>query len=188
MKSCIYGKSITRTYRVKLERDTEGKIKRKPQLEVEKEETTFCPIIRKDGEELVVDGKIGHNLSYYSPFSFSNKINIDETTEVCIEKEIYRADLNAYIVYTNHILYEDDTNKEEAKSSLEKLVSEYNREKIEADEKALTYCNLHKLNPAETDYDELVSIIYPENYKEVKVAAMDFTNGLFGVWGLNPGE
>lgn len=159
MKSYIYGKSITRTYSVEFERDAEGKIKRKPQLKVKEEKTTFHPIVRKSGEELIADGEIGRNSSSYVAFDFGTKINIDENTEVIVEKEIYRADLSAYIVYTSHILNEDDTNKEEMTLLRDQLVSEYNETKIKSDEKALAYCNLHKLNPSETDYDELRVLI-----------------------------
>ena len=165
MKSHIYGKNVTRTYSVDIERDAEGKIRCKPQLKIEEEKTTFRPIIGKGGEELVVDGEIGRNTSHSLIFYFGTKINIDENTEVNVERQIYRADLSAYIVHTDHILDEDDTNKEEMEVVLESAISEYNKTSIEADEEALAYCNLHKLDPASTDYDELTKLVHPGQCK-----------------------
>ena len=57
-------------------------------------------------------------------------------------------------------------------------MSEYNEMKISEDDELSTYCKVHKLVPAETDYDELRSIVKKniDGLSVTKVAQLKLCN------------
>lgn len=152
IKSNIQGKHITHNYEVKYERDDKGELKYKPSLTV-KDTEAYETI-------LIVDGEIGQNSSKFWGFYSTHRINISESESVVVEEKIYRADLHEYMIHTDKVLSEKDVNKEEAEALLSKLSSEYNELMIERDEKLVAYCHVHKLDPEDTDYEELKKIVY----------------------------
>ena len=160
MRSTIYGQKIERKYKTECTRNDDGLIIRKPKL-IAEETITYAPVIRNSGEVMSVDGEIGSNRSSKSIWSLSKRINLSEDTEVEVLKEIYRADLNGYIVYTDFVISIEDVGKCDCEAEINSLIAEYNKAHIEKDEKARTYCDIHKLNYEETDYDELISLINP---------------------------
>lgn len=162
MRSTIYGQKIERKYKTECTRNDDGLIIRKPKL-IAEETITYAPIIRNSGEVLSVDGEIGSNRTSEPIWGFNlrKRINISEDTEVEVLKEVYRADLNGYIVYTDFVISSEDVDKCAYEVEVNSLIAEYNKTHIEKDEKARTYCDIHKLNYEETDYDKLISLINP---------------------------
>lgn len=174
IKSYIQGKHITHTYEIKEHKDEDtGKFKSKPEL-VTHDNITWKTLQKVSGAEFIVDGEIGQTsrkATYpYGLFDMSHRINISETEEVCVEDQIYRADLHAYMVHTDKVLSEEDEiGSEDIKWKYGNLVCQYNRQMIENDEKLSAYCKVHGLTIANTDYDELKKIVYGEKVKHTQL-------------------
>ena len=169
IKSYIQGKHITHTYEIKEHKDEDtGKFKRKPEL-VTHDNITWETLQKASGAEFIVDGDIGQTYgqpSYNQLFvyDFSHRINLSETEEVCVTGKIYRADLHAYMVHTDKVLSEEDeVGSEDVKSKYDASVRNYNAQMIGSDEKLNTYCKVHGLAIANTDYDELKKIVYEKD-------------------------
>lgn len=108
----------------------------------------------------------------FSGFNFNmtptvGTINLSETEEVKINEKIYRADLNAIILHTDKVLNEEEFFKEESEEILRCQLSVFNKMMIESNELLFSYCKLHKLNPADTDVDELFNVVYPDKSYEI---------------------
>lgn len=150
MKTIVMGKKIKRNYEVKAETDDKGKFKYRPFIKELNSDIEWEEICNYEGE-----AQISYRLWD------DRYINISEDEEVRVTKEIFRADLGNYIQYTDKILEEDEGNKADCEESLKIYIKEFNRERIENDSEAKAYCDLHKLNYEDTDYDELMKYIHP---------------------------
>ena len=108
---------------------------------------------------------------YNSGFSFwdvyGHKINISEDEEVLIEQEVFRADLGELHIFTDKVVEEIETNKEEAEGELNRATCRFNQTLIHSNEKLISYCNLHNLDPANTDCLELFKLVYPDDDYEI---------------------
>lgn len=87
------------------------------------------------------------------------KINIGDE-EVDVQKEVFYADLSEWRQYVDKIVSNVDYYKEEVELDYADLIAQYNEQMIKADEKLQAYCDLHHLNPGDTDVDELRKIVY----------------------------
>ena len=87
---------------------------------------------------------------------------MSENESVCVEEEIFRADLVEYLQRVNKVIEEIDENKEESETELQMLVAEFNKTAIENNMEMLNYCKLHKLTPGETDAEELYKLLHPD--------------------------
>ena len=180
--SYIQGRHVEHVYSVKYERDEKtGKLVEKPKLDVT-DRFKYETLKREDNlEDFIVYGEIGSNTSHKVWLIYGYpSINISEDETVDVVEKIYRADLNAYMIHTDKVMSEKDVDKEESDALFEKLMREYNEMKISEDDELSTYCRVHKLVPAETDYDELRSIVKKNidwlDEVQVKVAAFDLCN------------
>ena len=72
-------------------------------------------------------------------------------------------------------MLEKKDNLKKCEKELAPILRLYNTQKIEANPKAKSYCDIHKLDYAETDYEELMEIIDPDSCKEVMVQLADIT-------------
>lgn len=158
--SYIQGQNIEHIYSVEYKRnDKDGKLTEKPRLNITNK-IKYENLKRADNHKnLIVYGEIGRNKKNDLLSLYTHVINVSEEESVTVLEEIFRADLNAYIVHTNKIVSEKDIFKEESTEFFNKLISEYNEMKISEDKELSTYCKVHKLIPSDTDYDELVSIV-----------------------------
>lgn len=159
MKTVVQGKKITNKWSV----DT-GKEKRiingeereifvkKPSLTKE-EEIEWADICEYDERP---------QYSYNNPLSLVRSIDLSENESVCVEEEIFRADLVEYLQRVNKVIEEIDENKEESETELQMLVAEFNKTAIENNMEMLNYCKLHKLTPGETDAEELYKLLHPD--------------------------
>lgn len=173
IKSNIQGKHITHNYEVKYERDDKGELKYKPILTVNDTET-YETI-------LIVDGEIGQNSNNFWKLYTMPTINISESESVVVDEKIYRADLHEYMIHTDKVLSEKDVNKENAAALLSKLSSEYNQLMIERDEKLVAYCHVHKLDPEDTDYEELKKIVYKPCDRNDMIASLTYEDALSNI-------
>lgn len=175
MKTIIQGKEITTTYDVDYKwkqirndkNETVTVYTGKPELK--KEETIKWKDIYIVDEKVEFNAKV-ENLSwvgfgYIKPIG---SINISETEEVDIVEKIYRADINVIVLRVDKILKEEELYKEEAQDLLETQVAAFNKMMIESDEKLSMYCKVHKLDPSETDVDELFELVYPNMLYEIE--------------------
>ena len=176
--SYIQGKCITHRYEVKEDRDCEtGKLKSRPKL-ITHDDVVWKTLEKEDGNEFVVDGDIGvsstrirnGNNRILNFIDISTCINLSETEEVVVEEKIYRADLHAYMVHTDKVIEEKDYEYNKyTERNYKDLMREYNTQVISGDEKLKAYCAVHKLDPAETDCDELKKVVYGEkSMREIK--------------------
>lgn len=159
MKTVVQGKKITNKWSV----DT-GKEKRiingeereifvkKPSL-VKEEELEWADICEYDERP---------QYSYNNPLSLVRSIDLSENESVCVEEEIFRADLGAWFQRVKKVLEEIDVNKEESETELQTLMAEFNKTAIENNTEMSNYCKLHKLTPEETDAGELYSLLHPD--------------------------
>lgn len=87
------------------------------------------------------------------------KINIgDEEIEVI--KETFYCDLGEWKQFVDKVVENVDHDKEAAEAEYAEAICEYNEQTINEDERMKAYCELHHLDPAETDVDELRKIVY----------------------------
>lgn len=157
METIVMGKKIEETYKVDCKKDDDGKFLCKPTIVLDYTDTQWEEILSYKGEaqcQTLTAFRCGFRSLY-----------ISEDEEVSITKEIFRADLECWIQYTNKVLEKKD-NIKKCEKELKPLLEEYNIQKITDDPKAKAYCDLHKLNYAETDYEELMEIIEPVSISE----------------------
>ena len=155
MKTIVMGKKIKRDYEIKVEWDDNGKLKYKPFIKELAPDIQWEEICSYEGE---ARGCYKESLFSFDPHKY---IYLSEDEKVVVEKEVFRADLGDYIQYTNKVLEEDEGNKADCEEDLKTYIKEFNKERIENDSKAKAYCDLHKLNYEDTDYDELIKYIDP---------------------------
>lgn len=87
------------------------------------------------------------------------KINIGDE-EIDVIKETFYADLGEWQQLIDKVVENTDHNKESAGAEYAEAICEYNEQTINEDERMKAYCELHHLDPAETDVDELRKIVY----------------------------
>lgn len=164
MKTIVMGKKIKRNYEIKVEWDDNGELKYKPFIKELDPDIRWEEICSYEGE--------ARCCSNSNPFAidFNHYIYLSEDEEVIVEKEVFRADLGNYIQYTNKVLEEDEGEKSDYEESLKTYIKEFNKERIEHDSEAKAYCDLHKLNYEDTDYDELMKYIYPNKVLGIKLS------------------
>ena len=101
----------------------------------------------------------GPCVSSYELLFTNPKINIGDE-EVNVKKDIFYADLSEWKQFVDKVVSNVDYYKEEVELDYADLIAQYNEQMIKTDEKLQAYCDLHHLNPAETDVDELRKIVY----------------------------
>lgn len=153
MKTHVMGKKIKRTYKVVTCKDGD-KYSKKPFMIVDDTEVKW--------EEILVYETAPQSRSEY----YRKYINLSEDEEVDVDKEVFRADLGEWYQYVNKKLEEKD-NRKKIEKELEKERAAYNKYMIENNKKAKAYCDLHKLDYSETDYEELLDLIEPEKPKTI---------------------
>ena len=163
MKTIVMGKKIKRNYELKVEWDDDGKLEYKPFIKELDPDIQWEEICSYEGEAC---GCSNGSLFTFDPHKY---IYLSEDEKVIVEKEIFRADLGDYIQYTDKILEEDEGNKADCEENLKIYIKEFNRERIENDSEAKAYCDLHKLNYKDTDYDELMKYIYPNKVLNIEL-------------------
>lgn len=155
MKTIVMGKKIKRNYEIKVEWDDNGKLKYKPFIKELEPDIQWEEICSYEGKACCCRSE-----SFFT-YDIHKYIYLSEDEEVIVEKEIFRADLGDYIQYTNKVLEEDEGGKSVHEEGLKMYIKEFNRERIENDSEAKAYCDLHKLDYEDTDYDELMKYINP---------------------------
>lgn len=146
METVVMGKKIKNVYSVVIEKDDDGNYLDKPYIEKEKE-TTYEEICRYEGTPQSVNGFV------------CKEIYLSEDESVLVTEQKFRADLGTWYQYTNKVLEEKDSNLKKAEKELAAELKLYNTQMIENDNMAKAYCDLHKLDYAETDYEELRKIL-----------------------------
>ena len=141
MKTHVMGKKVNTTYKLDIVKDDDGQYLEIPKIIVDDIEI-------KTEEILSYDGEVQRCCILY----------ISEGEEVFVERDRFRADLGDWYQYVNKVLEEKD-NKADLEDELKEELKLYNIQKIMGNDKAKAYCDLHKLDYSETDYDELLKII-----------------------------
>lgn len=179
MKTIIQGKEITTTYDVDYKwkqirndkNETVTVYTGKPELK--KEETIKWKKIYEVNEIVEFNQKsktrildMVFSARGFESHQYVGTINLTETEEVNIVEKLYIADINASVLRVDKIMKEEELNKEGAEDTLKSQVAAFNKMMIESEEKLLSYCNVHKLDPSKTDVDELFKLVYPnKKYK-----------------------
>lgn len=162
MLTKVKGKIIENTYDVKVNvKDVgeNGEVKflylAKPELIKQAEVIDWVDICEFSGQPY-----------YNSGFTFSKTINISEDEQVCVTKEVFRADLYELHLFTDKVVQELDKYKEKSELYFKEELANFNEQMIESNERLLSYCKLHKLDPRDTDAIELFKLVYNHsNYK-----------------------
>lgn len=156
MKTHVMGKKVEKTYEVLDHKADDGTFFARPEITETDMQITWEEICSYDGEPQV------YYESAYGEYPWTlgkRGINIAEDEFIEVKHSKFRADLGEWYQYTEKVLEETKVNLIECQRKLDTLLREYNVQKIETDSKAKAYCDLHKLDYAETDYDELLKII-----------------------------
>lgn len=170
MKTKVFGKKIVNFYEIKPNQkfiqDENGCDKQvftaKPTITKVQNLDEWVELHSFDGEPRY--NNYGTNISWIGGYNYK-QINLSEDETVKIEEEIFRADLNELHLHTDKIVEENDYEKEYAESGYKTLIGEFNTQMIESNDKLKAYCEVHKLNPEETDCIELFNIVFPnQNY------------------------
>lgn len=164
----LFGKNIEHVYSVENNRlsdradDEAGvmKFSAKPKLKEKDKIVKWEQICEYEGYPAYTDD---------STMLYKNKtVNISENEEVEIEKEIFRADLNEYHLFTDKVLSEKDVDKLESEVYYEKLVKNFNKSMILSNQEMKEHCDLYKLSYEETDCELLFKKLFPRcTYKIV---------------------
>ena len=154
MKTHVMGRIITKYYKVDSERDDKGKFRYRPEAIVDD--------VKEEYEEIALyEGAV--------QTSGWGSVWLSEDEKVLVEVSKFRVDLGDWFQYTNKLIRTVDVDKEECKAEAEKLLREYNKQKIEDDSEAKAYCDLHKLDYEETDYDELLKVLGRNTISDFKL-------------------
>lgn len=157
----LFGKNIEYVYSVKDNRlpnrtDDEAGVMRfsaKPELKKEDKIVGWEQICEYEGEPAYTDD----NTMFYK----NKTVNISDKEEVEIEKEIFRADLNEYHLFTDKILSEKDIDKMESEFYYERLVKKFNKSMILSNQEMKDHCDLYKLSYEDTDCELLFKKLFP---------------------------
>jgi hypothetical protein len=174
MKTIIQGKNLLTTYEVDHKWETIKNEKKeditvftgKPEL-VKKTEIVGWEDIKEFDENIELNkGTLGITSGGF--YWTVGTINLTEDEVVSVVEKITRIDLGAYVLHTDKVLSEKELSKEDSEDTLKALVHEFNKQMIESNEGLLAYCNLLKLDPRETDVDELFKLVYPNKKYEIE--------------------
>lgn len=169
MKTVVFGKIIEKRHEIDAKVKTVTKEKgesiivytAKPEKKVVEKITGYEEILRYKGKPRYNGSELWNCFSPYKKFM----INEEET--VCIEKEIFRADLNEVHLYTNKVCSETELYKDEVENVYETYIKDFNKQMILSNDKMRTYCDLHKLSYEETDAIKLFEMVYPGHDYEI---------------------
>ena len=151
MKTIVMGKKIKNNYDVVVEKDEDGKYLSRPEIKKLEPDIKWEQISEYESEP--------QSSISWSRLSDRHHIFLSEDEEVTVTKQIFRADLGQWFQYTDKVLEEKDGNLKSCEKNLKALLADYNKQKIEDDEDAKAYCDLHKLKYEESDYDEIMKIL-----------------------------
>ena len=168
MKTKVFGKKIENNYIIepnqKMIKDENNCDKlvftAKPTIIKKSNLVEWVELHSFDGEPRY--NNYGTNINWIGGYNY-NQINLSKDETVKIEEEIFRADLNELHLHTDKIVEENDYEKEYAESEYKTLIGEFNTQMIESNDKLKSYCEVHKLNPEETDCIELFNIVFPKH-------------------------
>ena len=169
MKSIVKGQIVKETYSVVDNLTTitvDGEEKQvfvaKPRIDKQTEIAEWRNILTLDGamhyNTPPADGWLG---------VVHRCFNISEDETVCEIKKIFRADLNENHYFTDKAVETRTVNKEESELRLRILMAGFNEQMTESNEQMSAYCKLHKLDPRDTDCEELFKIVYPNKEYEI---------------------
>lgn len=160
MKTIVMGKKVNEIYKVYTETNKEGEFLSKPKILLDKEEVKYEEISSYEGYP-----QSSTSGSFFCPGDY---IYLSEEEKAKVTDKKFRVDLGCWYQYTDKIISKKD-NYKKCEKELKAILKDYNVQKIEADPKAKAYCDLHKLDYAETDYEELMKIIDPDSKKVSRV-------------------
>lgn len=191
MKTIIFGKNIEEIYDIipnytaveQEDRTFKKAFQEKPVLKKKFNEVSPIPIVTYDGEF-----ETNRESSYAAFYRLTavDSININETEAVNVERVIFRADIQERHVFTDKVMNKEVFNKEEAEQEHAELMREFNSQMIESNDRLKAYCNVNKLNPEETDVDELWKVVFGDvpytindgKITELKMCSSYITSGL----------
>ena len=144
-------------------------------------------------EMFTIDSDICHNIN--TPCSNASRrvsptgrtrinkyINISETEEVLIVKEIFREDLDEKHVFIDYECEKKiNLHDEHLSDELNQIMEKFNEAMITSDERCMSYCRVHSLDIKRTSFDDLFRILYPGKIYEV-------VNGGFKVYDIENEE
>ncbi|MBU5331748.1 hypothetical protein KQI61_06025 [Anaerocolumna aminovalerica] len=175
MKTIIQGKNLKTTYGIDYKWKTIKNDKGddvtvyigKPKL-TKKTELIEWETIAEVDEKIEYNSSPIFNINSYGFTISVGKINLSEDEVVNVEEKITRVDLGAYVLHTDKVLHEEIVLKEDSEETLVCQIKAFNKMMIESNEKLSSYCKLHKLNPEETDVDELFKLVYPNKTYSIR--------------------
>lgn len=128
----------------------------KPELKSNVVELDPIEICQYDGNPL--KSNVCRPIGYFEAYEYP-KINLGDE-EVKVIKETFYADLGEWRQLVDKVVENTDYGKEVIEAEYAEDICEYNQQMIGEDERMKAYCELHHLDPAETDADELRKIVY----------------------------
>lgn len=172
MRTVVFGKRIENHYIIKNNQKeihdeanycSKWVFTAKPTIEKEVEIVDWSELLSFEGEPRYNKGTKSKSSNPFAilDFSFKNKINLSVDEEVCIDEEVFRADLNELHLHTAKIVEENDNDRDYQMNNYEMLVNEFNQQMIESNDKLNAYCKLHNLVPCCTDCVELFKLVFP---------------------------
>ena len=150
METVVMGKKVTNKYEVYIRKDDDGKYLEKPKLVHEAKVDSWEEICRYEGEPQA-ECKVGD--------FFKGYIHLSDNECVQIEDDFFRADLGVWHQRVDKVVEEKDVNLKKAEKEFDAELKLYNTQRIENDEKAKAYCDVHQLDYGETDYNKLRKIL-----------------------------
>jgi hypothetical protein len=176
MKTVIEGKNIETGYLInkntKIIKDEDGNDKEiftdKPELIRNSVVASWETICKFEGEPHY-NNNIKDIFHPILPSTFKiGSLNISENETVNVIEQIFRADTNELHLRTDKVCHDKYIGKLSDKEKFNEYIAQFNEEMINSNDKMKNYCDVHKLDPKETDCIKLFNILYPnEEYNIV---------------------
>ena len=170
MHTVVMGKHVVHKYSVRSGIEysrnekgiEEGVFTAKPRLVVDDEIDYWEEICRYEGTPQLDE----------SAFRWTRSLYLSEDKCVNVENSIFRADLGEHRQFVDEIISERCENKEDAEEAFEYYTKRFNAKMIESNPKLKSYCDVHKLNPEDTDVISLFDVVYGHNVYRIEDGAI----------------
>lgn len=164
MRTVIFGNVIENKHEVithcTSSKDGRSIYSAKPELKTTPEIKEWREIVSYDGEPHYNKGVSKWGAGTWN----TGYLNISENESVAIEREVFRADLNEYHLYSDKVLEKIEIDKELMDEKFDDEIMMFNAIMITSNDKLKAYCDLHKLYYDETDCIELFKLVYGDDY------------------------
>lgn len=174
MKYIIQGQNINKIYKVVRNKNEDGSFTSKPEMKLDSKNITYSNITEFETDSFSYNSE---NCMMLFSFGSANKLNISEEEEVCITKEVFRADIVTKFLISDKILSETD-NKDDLLKEYNALMSEYCHYICEKYPNVKRHIEIYNISLPIEEIDDIVAEVECKNkpcaVKTINLRSSDF--------------